>query len=58
MLRITPITHFAAGAEFRSVLFPPAVTTPKHIGVRFGLLVRIASPTIVHLARGQDAIEL
>ena len=61
MLRITPITHFASGAEFRCVLFPRAGTPPKHIGVRFGLLVRIATEDarcdLTDLSRGAVAIE-
>ena len=57
MLRITPITHFASDTEFRSVLFTPAGITLMHIGVRWGLRVRIANATMVHHARGQDAIE-
>ena len=42
MHRLTPITHFASDAEFRSVLFTPAGMTLMHIGVRLGLLVRLA----------------
>jgi hypothetical protein len=42
MLRIRPIIRFASDAEFRSVLFTPAGMTFMHIGVRLGLLVRLA----------------
>ena len=42
MHTITPIMRLASDAEFRSVLFTPAGMTFMHIGVRLGLLVRLA----------------
>ena len=42
MLRIRPIIRFASDSEFRSMLFSPPGMTFMHIGVRLGLLVRLA----------------
>ena len=42
MHTITPIIRFASDADFRSVMFTPADMTFMHIGVRLGILVRLA----------------
>ena len=41
MLRMTSLIHFPSDGEF-ALLFTPAGMTFMHIGVRLGLLVRLA----------------